>query len=327
MGREQVRILGLAAASIVLLLVTSFAMDWFTVDQSGVKIGISLSGMHACSGGVCHGHGLPKDAGLYTSTASSTLWGSVAFAVVVGALAVMSVFAGATHKKFTKIGCLFGVSMLGTSFFSGYLFAPDGVGEDVIAKAFQTGLVIQRTWAPLLQILGHALGVAAVYYAGSPGGGNTDGVGEYKPIVLGADAPKARPLVAGPVVASPAAAKGRLRHAAANAEVSRAGVDARLEDGTAVMIAWRDLTSAGASKLPAREPYGGAVFVELVSSAGETIRVLPWTRLTGEQLPGEGEIRARGLLRFAAAQNATTKVDAGTRGFLSGREPAAYDPD
>jgi hypothetical protein len=70
--------------------------------------------------------------------------------------------------------------------------------------------------------------------------------------------------------------------------------------------------------------------VDLVSTTGSTLRILPWTELTGEALLG-GESnpveRARAFVQLVATRCPGAKLDAATRTFLGSRGLAAQLPD
>ncbi len=67
-------------------------------------------------------------------------------------------------------------------------------------------------------------------------------------------------------------------------------------------------------------------FVDVVSTAGATLRILPWTRLTGDSIePGEGRMRA--FVNLAAARCPSANVDRATRAFADSAEPARQLPD
>jgi len=122
----------------------------------------------------------------------------------------------------------------------------------------------------------------------------------------------------------PEGMRGKLAYAIAAAEITSGGVDARREAGDIVLVLWRDVVGVVARRLPPF--YDSATFIDLVSTAGSTLRVLPWTRLTGQPLEGEDEERGRSLIRVVSERCPGAKIDAATRSFLDGSE-AAQLPD
>ncbi len=123
----------------------------------------------------------------------------------------------------------------------------------------------------------------------------------------------------------PAHLRGVVAHALRSAEVTRAGLDARREDGASRIVLWADVVGAIARRLP--PAYDGAVFVDLVSTPGNTVRVLPWTQLTGAPLAGTDDARARALLAQVQAHAPDAKLDPATLRYLTGDGPAPQLPD
>lgn len=122
----------------------------------------------------------------------------------------------------------------------------------------------------------------------------------------------------------PEGMRGKLAYAIAAAEITSGGVDARREAGEIVLVLWRDVVGVVARRLPPF--YDSTTFIDLVSTAGSTLRVLPWTRLTGQPLEGGDEERGRSLIRLVSERCPNAKIDAATRSFLDGSE-AAQLPD
>jgi hypothetical protein len=80
--------------------------------------------------------------------------------------------------------------------------------------------------------------------------------------------------------------------------------------------------------LPAAAPYDGETFVDLVSSSpGSTLRIMAWTRLTGDVPAGEGVDLARAIVRLVASRCPAAQLDRATRRFLDGQGQAAQLPD
>lgn len=130
-----------------------------------------------------------------------------------------------------------------------------------------------------------------------------------------------------PEVVPPAALAGKLRYATLSATLSHVGIEARREDGFARTVMWPDVVGIVARRLPPDEPYESATFVDIVSTAGATLRILPWTHLAGDRIEGDGTERARALVQLAAARCPSAKLDAATRTFLGSHGQAAQLPD
>jgi hypothetical protein len=122
------------------------------------------------------------------------------------------------------------------------------------------------------------------------------------------------------LTAIPAHLRNRLSYVALTAELTAGGIDARREDGTARLVLWRDVVGVVARRLPSS--YDGTLFVDIVSSAGSTLRIVPWTRLTGEPIVADGDARQRAVAERAVAMCPAAQVDAATRQFLDAGEAA-----
>jgi hypothetical protein len=108
--------------------------------------------------------------------------------------------------------------------------------------------------------------------------------------------------------------RNRLRYVALAAELTGGGIDARREDGSSRLVLWRDVVGVVARRLP--PAYDGATFVDVVSTAGSTLRIVPWTRLTGDPIGGDTDERPRSVVEHIAARCPAAKLDPATRQFL-----------
>jgi hypothetical protein len=140
-----------------------------------------------------------------------------------------------------------------------------------------------------LLLLGLVVGIAVLYYAVTQR--NLDGAGEYKPLgnlavrkpteppVRTPTEPPVRTPTEPPVaqltktssqppasVFAPEHLKKKLNFVMLAAELTRAGIDARLEDGSSKLVMWRDVVGLVARRLPPE--HDGVTFVDVVSTAG-----------------------------------------------------------
>lgn len=112
----------------------------------------------------------------------------------------------------------------------------------------------------------------------------------------------------------------RLSYVAITAELTGGGIDARLEDGTSRLVLWRDVVGVVVRRMP--PVFDNALFVDIVSTARSTLRVVPWTRLTGDPIEGEGDARPVRIVHYILAKCPSAKLDPATRQFLDSGEPA-----
>lgn len=249
------------------------------------------------------GIGLGESNGMLGDTA---LFSALAFALVVlietGSLA----FGYVVPMNRVRWGYGVGASALGSALLISYLMPPEIDHQ-----------LAPRTWAPLLFTVGVIMGIVVGFRAS--GGGRDDFAGEYKPVVI---ARKPGEKIATPPGMKPLAhLRGKLNYAAMTAQLTKAGVEARFEDGAERLVMWRDVIGIVARRMP--EAYDAVPFLDLVSTAGATIRLLPWTRFTGEPIDGAPRPCAQQLLAWC--KHAT--LDPATKLFLDGTGEPAQLPE
>ncbi|MDB4959896.1 MAG: hypothetical protein JWO36_7465 [Myxococcales bacterium] len=119
----------------------------------------------------------------------------------------------------------------------------------------------------------------------------------------------------------------KLFYATAIANIGSSGIEAKREDGLglAKVVRWRDVVGVVARRLPEESPYDGITFVDVVSSPGATLRILPWTRLNAEKFDDDeedGELRARAFVQLVVDHCPDVHLDPATRTFLGAGEAA-----
>ncbi len=127
--------------------------------------------------------------------------------------------------------------------------------------------------------------------------------------------------------ATASALRGILKYAVKSASVNSAGITAQQEDGASRFVEWDAIVGIIARRLPQGAPYDGVTFVDIVSTAGATLRLLPWTDVTGAPVHGEGEHRARAFVQLVAARCLDAKLDSWTKVFGDGAGRAAQLPN
>ena len=121
------------------------------------------------------------------------------------------------------------------------------------------------------------------------------------------------------MVVVPPHLKGRFTYAVLAAEINRGGIDARREDGSMQLVLWTDVVGVVARRAPPE--LDGTPFVDVVSDAGATLRLLPWTWLRGDIVEGDGVARARALVKLVRERRAGVEIDPATLVFVLGTEP------
>jgi hypothetical protein len=371
----QGKVLASTTVALVAILIAAFSMTWFRMHLevagdvgigqaaallSSAKVQIGLQSATACMpDGSCSTMALTDFDGLYPTIATFTFWVSLLYGAVVAYQAIARVLTGQAGEALSRVGYFLVLLALCGAVASGFMFAPETGANDVAT------VVVHRTWAPGLMILGYIAGVIALVICAT----EEDDVPRTsasmsipikrmvisEPIVPLAKsrvvtAPKieieleaepgpappppvviTRPPSVIPAAGTPPALQKKLRYATARAVFHKAGIDAEREDGTHRNVLWPDVVGVVARRLPAEPPYAGETFVDLVSIAGATLRFLPWTELTGAALEdalstGDESERARTFVQLVAMACPDARLDSATRTFLGGRGLAAQLP-
>jgi len=353
---DRLRVLILALVSLALMIGALVIVDWFVLEIPGLaslgvgEISVDLRSIHACNGaGVC---GSAPVVGLYHMFGIGAFWGGwLACALVViqaGSRLVLEQVQPSLNWAAYSIGIL----VIVCSFMAAYVAKPDPSG----AAAALGQLSVTRTWAPLAMMLGAFLGMLAVHYATSDStavaidaprlGAPPVDSPEPLPIARARDATIDPPLAAtttpaatapagstesppqrpsAPLVPVPDHLRNKLAFATMTAELGPAGIDARREDGKTVLVLWRDVVGVVARRLPPDQE--GAPFVDVVSTAGSTLRLLPWTRMSGEPLVADTDnARALAFLDLAIGRCPNITLDTATRKFVEQRDVPAQLP-
>jgi hypothetical protein len=321
-----VLVTGLAAVGLIIASV--LMMDWFVIhlgQAAADKATFDLRTVRVCPySGICAIVELSQipvltRIGFYSTIAPVVFWASLVFAAVVAYQCATKLLSDHASESITKVGYGIGViSMLGAAA-TGFVFTPD-----------VPPLPMTRTIAPLLLLVAYASGLACLYYVSRETAQlpvATATVHEPTPAPL----PRAQTA---PVVARtrsrpiPAVLKGKLSYSTLTAALSQGGIDAHREDGEARLVLWRDVVGAVARRLPAADPFGGLPFVDVVSNAGSTLRILPWTRLSGDSIDGDNDTeRCRAFVKLVLGYCPELHLDRATKEFVDGSEPPAQLPD
>jgi hypothetical protein len=164
-----------------------------------------------------------------------------------------------------------------------------------------------------------------------------DGIAELKDELSkphAAETPAARvatkplePAIKPPDPVFPPYIQNKINYAVTTADVSAQGIAGKREDGTIKEVAWDAIVGVIARRLPPDKPFEGATIVDVVSSAGSTLRLVSWTKIRGGlPLPEKGVERLRGFVNMVAAQALGAKLDAATKLFADTDGQAAQLP-
>jgi hypothetical protein len=341
MGTERTRLIVLGVVAFMLLIAATWVLDWFVIDMPMAKMMIRLDTLKVCAEQICVETSDAPMRGIYMTMAVMAKWKMTALAALVAVQVGTRVLTGAANPQISRTGYFLGIAAFLSALAASFLFGPDPGTQSVGGLSpfgLETGIEITRSWTPTVALLAIALGLAALYYAIA----HEDTAAIPDPVLppvarvvtsrvpvardgaLPEAAPTPRPRTTGMIPIHPL--RGKVRFAVVTAELTRGGVDARREDGTTILVVWRDVVGVVVRRLPAA--YDGATVVDLVSSAGSTLRFVPWSRITGDVLVEQDpELRVRALVQIVAQHCPEAKLDPATRTFVDGHAPAAQLPD
>ncbi|MFT3696196.1 MAG: hypothetical protein QM831_23860 [Kofleriaceae bacterium] len=363
------KVLASTGVAVAAILIALFGMSWFTMHlehappESALalaQVRVGLTDAAAClPDGTCSAMPLSNFDGVYPMLATFVFWISIAFGLLVSYQCAYRLIFGHTGEALSRLGYLVAIMTALAAILAGLIFAPETGG----AQGGGT-VVVARTWAPALLLVGVASGAAALVLAPQL---DTSGQSQTmisvalatrptlpsEPIVplkqsraetpIPTGPPKkddrpakpivviTRPKTIEPAATAPYELRNVLKYATARAAFHKKGIDAEREDGTRRNIVWSDVVGVVARRLPPDPPYAGATFIDLVSVAGATLRFLPWTEMSGNDLEaaleaGDEHERARTLVQLIAMACPEARLDSATRTFLGGRGPAAQLP-
>jgi hypothetical protein len=316
MAGDRSRVLVLAFGYLATIVPALFVIEWFFVDLGVASIHIG-----------------PRSGAF----GNAAFWGSLLLVVPVVAFQTFTrVTTGIANAKLTRYGIFATLVVLVSGLGAGYLFAPELPGPADLAPA------VQRTFAPVLFVIANVLALATLHLAAVET--TDDSVGTYQKVVIDkpitlppitqppiTQPPINKPITIPPITRTPTSPiapvmKTKLRYLVMSGEITRAGIDARREDGTSLIVLWRDVVGVVVRRLP--DELDATTFMDIVSVKGSTLRIVPWTRMTGISVVGTGDDRLRSIAGYVATMCSDVQLfDPATKNFLEKPEPAAQLKD
>jgi hypothetical protein len=217
---------------------------------------------------------------------------------------------------------------------------PPPLPDDQIPVAPESGLVIRKrspsvvpeaVELPLPPDIGLAIRTRAPSVAPPPMMASVaSALGVEPPSTVSPPTPVPEPLRSPEPLGRPTPVPGLVKYAVTRADLTSAGIRATREDGVSKLIKWDAIVGLVARRLPQPRPYDGLSFVDIVSAAGATMRILPSTEITGHPLDGDHDDhteRARAIVNLLAAMALDAKLDSATKVFANGTSKAAQLKD
>ncbi len=282
MGRARVGVT--AAVSVMLILASTLALDWFYARVNANVIGgdavvksmvensvfkIDLHSVGLCHQGVCVSVSMSKLVGAYPTLAGAAFWVSLVLAGVVAFQAGVRMIGGAPNPQLNTLGYLLAFASFATAALAGYMFGPE------TGNHTEAGFAATRSWGAVALLVGDVVAVVALYFAIKPDEPASEApvivhprVAAAAPVVAPTPArsqvPDSIPLDGRPLEATanpaplvdvpsptvePAALRGVLRYATATATLASIGIDATLEAGATRIVRWSEVVGIHARRL------------------------------------------------------------------------------
>lgn len=304
--------------------------------------------------------------GMYGTLGFSTFYGAIVLSLLVAYQAITRVTAGFANTSLSKLGYFAAIGLFGTAGSAAYLFNPQvtGIEAEMMGIDVERTLAPLLFFAAMglaLAVFYYASSQASEdvgeYKPLAPAPSLAPATAlpprakaptapppareklPSQPIVPVSKHPSSPPsgvvtkhsssppssaFGSGPISVIPEHLRKKLKYVVLTAQLTRGGIDARREDGSSKLVMWRDVVGLVARRMPGE--HDGVTFLDIVSTAGSTLRILPWTRVTGETFEGEGDVFMRALLAKLVGFCASASLDPATQRFHKG-EPAAQLPD
>jgi hypothetical protein len=323
---DKLRVAGTAGVAVLMVLASATALDWFTV-------GAEVSGLGSSSGPV----GLRHMKGIL---ATLVFWSSIALAAIVAVQAGSRLTQRAVNASLTKAGYTLATWVVIDTFMAAYLFAPDSGSYGMTFMDSEFSIQIKRTMAPLITIVGAVVGMVALYYAALEEDPTTSTsapvltprpVQPSQPLPPPEKTPSPIPVAtqdrpSAPLATVPEKLRGKIQYSALTLDISAGGLDGVRTDGKSVLVVWRDVVGIVARRLP--RDYDGLTFVDIVSTAGNTLRVVPWTRVTGFSFSQLSDTaRTLAFIADVIRRCPDITLDPATRKFVETRSEPVQLPD
>lgn len=175
MTKQELKLLGVAGASVVLLAISLFGMAWFqiAIDAAGmlgealpdgapsqVVIDVDLDSASTCHLGACATVPLDRVSrgGPYVWFGGIALWLGRALLIAVAIQAGLRLITKNPIPLLAKLGMYAAAGTFVCGFLAGYVFGSTGS-----QAAMGIGVTVTRTWAPAMLLLGAVCAMSALY--------------------------------------------------------------------------------------------------------------------------------------------------------------------
>ena len=328
--RKRLAAYAVAMAGLVLALV----VHWWTLEAMGATAEIGLREVTICFGDLCTTGPLPAD-GQFAAVAKITHVVILADLVALAALSVLTLLGAPIADRLAKpagalsaalglliVLCFFTIDAPMGQAITGIRFGLLGALSAVVAGSSAAMIDLEHPDGPPIET-----SVLAAAREATPA-----------PRVATAPAPKAtldyqRQIDAasrsglGP--ASVDVGRTALRFVVDRGTITPEGLVVRTVDGDDRTVAWSELAVVVVRRLPPDPPFSKLLLIDLATTSGPPIRLLPSSRLDWRQLPGGAAATARDnarkLIALVRSENSSVIVETASQEFVdSGAEPSIF---
>ncbi len=294
------------SAGALMIGVTSHA--WWTFDLGLASARVGLRELELCDGAICITGDLASRGGFAVASSITCFVGVIA-ALAMVATAGLRAWTGleqaaVARAAITAASVVAVATVLTLSTFDPRL-AP--LGDHSLS------------WAPWLTLGGAGLGIYGVM-AGHRADHSLRGVAPIQSV----------PAASLPAAGQPPRPLGHsglgLRFVVATGQLDDDGLTVQLEAGGERRLAWREIASVVARRLPPEPPFDQALMVDLVPAGAAPVRLLGASMAGFPALPGGGAGSPRDHLRRLVAligeRNRGCTIEPASAGFFAGRGEA-----
>jgi hypothetical protein len=337
--RKRLSAYAVALAGLVLALV----FHWWTIEVMGASVEIGLREAKICFGDLCTTGPLPAD-GQFDAVAKITYVVILADLIAIAVLALLTVIHAPLADRLAKpagalsagLGLLIVLCFLTVDAPIGQALTGIRVGllgalSAVVAGSSAALIDLEHPDGPpietsLLAAAREAAPAPRVPVAPAP-----KAAGDFQRQIDAATRSGPGRGVASRTAGAAPVDVGRtaLRFVVDRGSIGADGLTVRTVDGEDRSVGWAELAVVVVRRLPPDPPFSKLLLIDLATTTGPPIRLLPSSRLDWRQLPGGAATTARdnvrALIGLVKSRNPAVTVEAASEGFVdSGAEPSIF---
>lgn len=328
-----------ALAGLVLALVS----HWWTIEAMGATVEVGLREMRVCFGDVCRTGPLPDD-GQFASVAGITYVVILVDLVAIAALAVLTLVGAPVADKLAKpagalsaglglviVLCFFTIDAPIGQVLTGIRFGLLGALSAVVAGSSAALIDLEHPDGPPIETSVRAAAREATPAPRAPVAPAPRAAGDFqRQIDAATRAGPGRGVASRTAGAAPVdVGRTALRFVVDRGTIEPGGLTVRTVDGDDRAVAWSEIAVVVVRRLPPDPPFSKLLLIDLATTTGPPIRLLPASRVDWRQLPGGAAATARDnvrrLIALVRSENSSVTVETASQDFVdSGAEPSIF---